>query len=232
VQWLWTDYGDLAATTNESITGVQMKGITVAVPESTAQKLSNSIVVTVPGWRGRLAKAIIAKRWWAIVLAAVLALYVLSLVLGGIALGSMLLGTASRSQPGATGAWQLVEYGAFLILIALAVAGGAAYDYLWATRGSEAIEFSKASIKTRRFFEFGNRTLPAGWPKTYRLDQIDHLYVSSGPGWHGRIKFTYRRGIRKRVVRLAGSLTQQKAEALMKEVKNRFPTYDDARLVA
>lgn len=68
------------------------------------ERRHDSVVTTSPGWRGRFAEAIAAKKWRAIVLAAVLGLYVLLLVIGGIALGCMLLGTASRSQPGATAA--------------------------------------------------------------------------------------------------------------------------------
>lgn len=198
------------------------------------EERENSIRATVPGWRGRFfVEAILMRKWWAILLAAVLSLIAATLMLELITIGATFLEAARRSQVDQAMARQLFDLGALFILTTLIVAVGALYDWLWVTKGCEVIEFTPLSFRVGRFIALGGRGFPVSWSRRYSLDRVDDLFVSSGPAWSGRVKFFYyRRGLGKRIARFGGGIDEEEAELMMARIESRFPAYARIRIGA
>lgn len=186
------------------------------------------IRVILPAWRSRFVDAILNRKRWAILLAGAICLFVAAMALGFATIGITTVGiahTAHTSQTDPVTKWRIISNGLFFILLSLAIVAAALYDLLWEAKGYEMIQFTSSSIRTSRYIVLRDRILPASWPKSYSLDRISGLFVSPGAGWYGKVRFYYRIGLVKHMVKLAGGIGETEAKSMMTRVENRFPTY-------
>jgi len=178
-----------------------------------------------PAWRSRFVDAILNRKRWTILLAGAICLFVAAMALGFATIGIATIGIAHTAQADPFTKWRITGNGLFFILLSLAIIAAALYDLLWEAKGYEMIQFTSSSIRTSNYIMLRDRILPASWPKSYSLDRISDLFVSSGAGWYGRVRFYYRIGLGKRLVKLAGGIGKTEAELMMTKVENRFPAY-------